>query len=86
MDFAEIERRLLGGAFLFDDPAAYAAGVADALCAVRRALERERHGGRMMDAFNATDPREPALAVAWTRPARPIGRAGGTTRPRSGAI
>ncbi len=39
MDLSELKRRLVANAFLFDDPHAYAAGVTDALDAVRRLLQ-----------------------------------------------
>lgn len=39
MDLSELNRRLVANAFLFDDPPAYAAGVTDALDAVRRLLQ-----------------------------------------------
>lgn len=39
MDLSELNRRLVANAFLFDDPRAYAAGVTDALDAVRRLLQ-----------------------------------------------
>ncbi len=39
MDLSELNRRLVANAFLFDDPRAYAAGVSDALDAVRRLLQ-----------------------------------------------
>lgn len=41
MDWVELYRRLSANAFLFEDPSAYAAGIADALDAVRRILEWE---------------------------------------------
>ncbi len=39
MDLSELNRRLVANAFLFEDPRAYAAGVTDALDAVRRLLQ-----------------------------------------------
>ncbi len=39
MDLSELNRRLVANAFLFDDPRAYAAGVSDAIDAVRRLLQ-----------------------------------------------
>ncbi|MDP8927569.1 MAG: hypothetical protein M3O70_03080 [Actinomycetota bacterium] len=39
MDLSELNRRLVANASLFDDPHAYAAGVTDALDAVRRLLQ-----------------------------------------------
>lgn len=68
MDLSELNRRLVANALLFDDPHAYAAGVTDALDAVRRLLQWDGilWGARGRDLEETTI----AAAGSWREPRR----------------
>ncbi|MDP8961120.1 MAG: hypothetical protein M3N32_05830 [Actinomycetota bacterium] len=67
MDLSELNRRLVANAFLFDDPHAYAAGVTDALDAVRRLLQWD---GIVWGARDRRDVEETRIGVMgpWREP------------------
>lgn len=72
MNLSELNRRLVANAFLFDDPRAYAAGVSDALDAVRRLLE--------WDGLLASEPA--VLDLAQEAPTDAVIRLGQATTTR----
>lgn len=64
MDLSELNRRLVANAFLFEDPRAYAAGVTDAIDAVRRLL----HWDGIVWGVGDSEVEEQGVGPGMTRP------------------